>query len=124
MVTKASTHVAQSMHLSQPAVSKLIADLEYAIGFKLFVRSKGSALTVTPEAEYFYHGVERSFIGVDALKKTADDIRNLSTGNLHIVSLPALAFSFLPHVIRAFQKRHPGVSIHLDRKSTRLNSSH
>src|SRR3546814_1891322 len=70
-------------------------DLEYAIGFKLFVRSKGSALTVTPEAEYFYHEVERSFIGVDALKKTADDIRNLSTGNLHIASLPALAFSFL-----------------------------
>src|SRR3546814_12084006 len=59
-----------------------------------------------------------SFIGVDALKKTADDIRNLSTGNLHIASLPALAFSFLPHVIRAFQKRHPGVSIHLDTHSS------
>src|SRR3546814_14350571 len=59
-----------------------------------------------------------SFIGVDALKKTADDIRNLSTGNLHIASLPALAFSFLPHVIRAFQQRHPGVSIHLDTHSS------
>jgi DNA-binding transcriptional LysR family regulator len=118
MVTRSITQAAQSMHLSQPAVSKLIADLEYAIGFKLFVRSKGSALTVTPEAEYFYHEVERSFIGVDALKKTADDIRNLSTGNLHIASLPALAFSFLPHVIRAFQKRHPGVSIHLDTHSS------
>src|SRR3546814_2837607 len=59
MVTRSITQAAQSMHLSQPAVSKLIADLEYAIGFKLFVRSKGSALTVTPEAEYFYHEVER-----------------------------------------------------------------
>src|SRR3546814_4993782 len=49
MVTRSITQAAQSMHLSQPAVSKLIADLEYAIGFKLFVRSKGSALTVTPE---------------------------------------------------------------------------
>src|SRR3546814_3006439 len=58
MVTRSITQAAQSMHLSQPAVSKLIADLEYAIGFKLFVRTKGSALTVTPEAEYFYH--ERS----------------------------------------------------------------
>src|SRR3546814_18341 len=64
MVTRSITQAAQSMHLSQPAVSKLIADLEYAIGFKLFVRTKGSALTVTPEAEYFYHEVERSFIGV------------------------------------------------------------
>src|SRR3546814_7046463 len=37
---------------------------------------------------------------------------------LHSASLPALAFSFLPHVIRAFQKRHPGVSIHLDTHSS------
>src|SRR3546814_17995107 len=83
MVTRSITQAAQSMHLSQPAVSKLIADLEYAIGFKLFVRSKGSALTVTPEAEYFYHEVERSFIGVDALKKTADDIRDRKSTRLN-----------------------------------------
>ena len=118
MLAGSVTQAAQSMHLSQPAVSKLIADLEYAIGFKLFVRSKGSALTVTPEAGYFFHEVERSFIGIDALKKTASDIRNLSTGNLHIASLPALSFSFLPQVIRAFQKDHPGVSIHLDTHSS------
>lgn len=118
MLTGSVTHAAQSMHLSQPAVSKLIADLEYAIGFKLFVRTKGSALTVTPEAGYFFHEVERSFIGVDALKKTASDIRNLSTGNLHIASLPALSFNFLPEVIRAFREDHPGVSIHLDTHSS------
>ncbi len=107
------THAAQTMHLSQPAVSKLIADLEHAIGFKLFVRTKGSALTITPEAEFFFHEVERSFIGIDALKQAARDIRNLSTGNLHIASLPALTFSFMPRVIRDFRQQHPGVSIRL-----------
>lgn len=113
MLTGSVTQAAQSMHLSQPAVSKLIADLEYAIGFKLFVRSKGSALTVTPEAGYLFQEVERSFIGIDALKQTAGDIRNLSTGNLYIASLPALSFSFLPRVIRDFRRNHPGVSIRL-----------
>ena len=107
------TQAAQTMHLSQPAVSKLIADLEHAIGFDLFIRTRGSALTVTPEAEYFYHEVERSFIGIDALKRTASDIRHLSAGNLHIVALPALANSFLPRVIRVFRDRHPSVSIKL-----------
>jgi DNA-binding transcriptional LysR family regulator len=107
------TQAAQSMHLSQPAVSKLIADLEHAIGFELFIRARGSALTVTPEAEYFFHEVERSFIGIDALKRTANDIRNLSAGNLHIVSLPALANSFLPRVIRVFRERYAGVTIKL-----------
>lgn len=113
MTSGSITHAAQTMHLSQPAVSKLIADLEHAIGFKLFVRTKGSALTVTPEAEFFLHEVERSFIGIDALKQAARDIRNLSTGNLHIASLPALSFSFMPRVIRDFRRKHPGVSIRL-----------
>lgn len=107
------TSAAHTMHLSQPAVSKLIADLEHTIGFKLFVRTKGSALTVTPEAEFFFHEVERSFIGLDGLKRTADNIRNLATGNLQIASLPALSFNFLPRVISEFHKRHPGVSIRL-----------
>ena len=113
MTSRSVTQAAQSMNLSQPAVSKLIADLEHAIGFKLFVRSKGSALTVTPEAELFFHEVERSFIGIDAIKRAANDIRNLRTGNLHIASLPALSYSFLPRVIREFRQRHPGVSIRL-----------
>ena len=78
MKTGSITQAAQSMHLSQPAVSKLIGDLEHALGFDLFIRARGSALTVTPEAEYFFHEVERSFIGIDALKQAARDIRNLS----------------------------------------------
>lgn len=113
MTAGSITHAAQSMHLSQPAVSKLIADLEHALGFRLFVRSKGSGLTVTPEAEFFFHEVERSFIGVEALKRTASSIRSLATGSLHIASLPALSFSFLPRVIGDFHRRYPGVSIRL-----------
>jgi DNA-binding transcriptional LysR family regulator len=113
MLTGSVTQAAQVMHLSQPAVSKLIADLEYAIGFRLFVRSKGSALTVTPEAGYFYHEVERSFMGVDALKRAANDIRNLSSGNLHVAALPALSFSFMPKVLSEFRREHPNVAIRL-----------
>ena len=113
MTAGSITHAAQTMHLSQPAVSKLIADLEHSLGFRLFVRSKGSGLTVTPEAEFFFHEVERSFIGIEGLKRTATSIRNLATGSLHIASLPALSFSFLPRVIGDFHKRYPGVSIRL-----------
>jgi DNA-binding transcriptional LysR family regulator len=113
MLTGSVTQAAQVMHLSQPAVSKLIADLEYAIGFRLFVRTKGSALTVTPEAGYFYHEVERSFMGVDALKRAANDIRNLSSGNLHVAALPALSFSFMPRVMSEFRREHPNVIIRL-----------
>ena len=58
MLSGSVTQAAAALHISQPAVSKLLADLEYHLGFPLFVRSKGVALTVTPEADVFFHEVE------------------------------------------------------------------
>lgn len=118
MQSHSITQAAESMHLSQPAVSKLIVELEHSIGFELFTRKRGSALAITPEAEFFFHEVERSFIGIDALKRAATEIRNLRAGSLHIVSLPALAYSFLPRVIRVFRDRYPAVSIRLHTHSS------
>lgn len=118
MLSGSVTQAAASLHISQPAVSKLVADLEHQVGFKLFVRSKGVALSVTPEADIFFHEVERSFAGIAVLKRAAADIRNTSTGTLRIAALPALAVSFLPAVIRTFNARHPGVSIQLQTRSS------
>lgn len=118
MLSGSVTQAAASLRISQPAVSKLLADLEHQVGFRLFVRSKGVALTVTPEADIFFHEVERSFAGIAVLKRAAADIRNTSTGTLRIAALPALAVSFLPSVIRTFRKRHPGVSIQLQTRSS------
>ncbi len=118
MLSGSVTQAAVSLHISQPAVSKLLADLEHQVGFKLFLRSKGVALTVTPEADIFFHEVERSFAGIAVLKRAAADIRNTSTGTLRIAALPALAVSFLPAVIAKFRERHPGVSIQLQTRSS------
>ena len=118
MLSGSVTQAASALHISQPAVSKLLADLEHQVGFKLFVRFKGVALTVTPEADIFFHEVERSFAGIAVLKRAAEDIRNTSTGTLRIAALPALAVSFLPAVITTFRSRHPGVSIQLQTRSS------
>jgi DNA-binding transcriptional LysR family regulator len=112
------SQAAKDMHLSQPAVSKLLADLEHAIGFALFLRSRGAALLPTPEAELFHQEVERSIVGVAALKRIAQDIRNLSTGTVRIAALPALAVSFLPAVVKRFQDRHPNVTIQIQTRSS------
>lgn len=118
MLSGSVTQAAQSMYLSQPAVSKLLSDLEHDLGFLLFKRTKGSSLTVTPEADAFFYEVERSFSGIAALKKVAEDIRNMATGTLRIAALPALAVSFLPKVIAAFRVEHPGVTIQLQTRSS------
>lgn len=118
MLTGSVTGAAERLYLSQPAVSRLISDLERAVGFKLFERVKGSALVPTPEAEGFHLEVERSFSGLQELRRVADDIRNFGSGNLRIACLPALATSFLPGVIRDFLRKHPTVRVNLQTRSS------
>jgi len=60
------TEAAKMMHISQPSVSRLIADLEQSAGFPLFLRV-GRGLTPTVEGRHFYEGVEGMFVGIDRL---------------------------------------------------------
>ena len=118
MVAGSVTNAAEYLHISQPAVSRLIAELERSIGFSLFVRAKGCALSPTPEAESFYRDVDRNFAGLETIKKAADDIRNFKSGHLRIASLPALAMGFLPSVIDKFRRAHPSVTVQLQTRSS------
>ncbi len=112
------TNAAQSLHLSQPAVSRLIADLERSVGFRLFERIRGSTPVATPEAEAFFQEVERSFTGLQALRRIANDIRNFRSGNLRIACLPALSTGFVPTVIGRFLEEHPEVRVQLQTRSS------
>lgn len=118
MISGSVTNAAEHLHVSQPAVSRLIADLEASVGFSLFVREKGSALAPTSEAESFYQEVDRNFAGLSALKRAAEDIRNFRSGQLRIASLPALAMGFLPAVIQKFHAKHPFVTVQLQTRSS------
>jgi DNA-binding transcriptional LysR family regulator len=118
MMTGSITNAADSLHLSQPAVSRLLADLERSVGFMLFERVKGSVPVATPEGAALFQEVERSFAGLQVLKQAAIDIRNFRTGSLRIVCLPALANGFIPTVIKSFRQANPAVKIQLQARSS------
>lgn len=114
------TAAAERLYVTQPAVTRLIQDLEHTVGFALFERRKGR-LTPTVEAQVLYEEVERSFTGLDKILRTAEDIRAFNVGTLRIAALPALALGFLPRVIRRFSELHPNVGISLQiRSSTKV----
>lgn len=118
MMTGSVTNAADYLYVSQPAISRLVADLERSIGFSLFVRAKGSALVPTPEANSFYRDVNRNFAGLEVIKKAANDIKNFRSGQLRIASLPALAMGFLPVVIHKFREEHPDITVQLQTRSS------
>lgn len=107
------TRASETMHLSQPAVTRLIATLEEDLGFRLFERTSGGVIP-TPEATAFAAEVDRYFLGVGRLEQVAEEIRELRQGNVRVASMPALASDLLPDVIATFHKDHPAVHIALD----------
>jgi DNA-binding transcriptional LysR family regulator len=119
MVMRAGTvtAAAERLRISQPAVSRLLSQLESKTGLRLFVRAN-QRLHPTPEAMLFHREVERSFVGLEKLDRAAESIKNAATGALRIASIPVVGLAFLPRVIALYRQAHPGVSISLQTRSS------
>lgn len=89
------TEAAKMMRISQPSVSRLIADLERSAGFPLFARV-GRGLAPTVEGKTFYKGVEGMFVGIDRLEDLAMSIRTSQGGTISISTIQSMALIELP----------------------------
>jgi DNA-binding transcriptional LysR family regulator len=112
MMSGSASRASELLNITQPAVSRSIAELESAVGFGLFDRVRGR-LVPTPEGQLFYKDVTASFTGMDRLRSAAARIRDFGSGSLRIASLAALGSTLVPRAIRAFRKTHPNIAITL-----------
>ncbi|WP_420413692.1 LysR substrate-binding domain-containing protein [Roseibium sp.] len=115
--TSSVTEAAKRIHITQPAASRLLSDLEHQVGYPLFSRVK-NRLTPTPEAQALFEEVERSFIGLDTIAEAAREIGTYRRGTLHIAGMPAMALEFLPSIIGSFCKERPDISVALQIRSS------
>jgi len=105
------------MHISQPSVSRLVADLEYAVGFPLFVRV-GRGLTPTVEGRHFYEGVEGMFIGIDRLDELAKSIRTSQGGVISIGAIQSISTIELPKAIGRLYNVNPEIRFEIQSRNT------
>ena len=110
------TKTASLLGISQPAVSRLISDLEKTVGFKLFNRS-GRKLEATLEARLFAEEVTQSMSGLKRIEQAAQNIRDFNHVQLRLVSTPSFATTLAPLLIEKFSKRHPNVHVCLEIQS-------
>lgn len=110
MTTGTTARAAEVLHISQPAVSKAVAEMERAIGFLLFHRVKGR-LQPTAEGQMLFREVEQAFTGLAHLRGAAARIRDYGSGELRIGCLSALSTNVLPRALAAFMARHPQVAV-------------
>ena len=95
------TAAADYIHITQPAVSRLISGLERNIGFKLFQRVKGRLLP-SEKGKAFYLEVSKAYSAIESLSECASVIKNNNFGNLHIAAFPMLSSNFLPRLLGQF----------------------
>ncbi len=112
MLTGAMTAAAAAIHVTQPAVSRLIRDLERELGLTLFNR-RGNLVVATAEAHALLAEVERSFIGLKQIRDFAEDLRVGRGGTLRIAALPAMV-AYVPRVVAAFSQQHPRLKLLVD----------
>ena len=107
--TGSLTEAAATLHITQPAASKLLANAEMQLGFKLFERVKGR-LVATREAEILTPEIARLSQDLNGVRKRAASLRERPHGHLRLGCAPALGLGLLPQVIRASRDTRPGMT--------------
>mgnify|MGYP003671598531 FL=1 len=113
MITGTITGAGEIMSVSQPAVSRLISDLEATLGFTLFDRVRGRLLP-TEAAGRFFQGVEKFHVGLEQLDRIADQIRTQKPADLKVCATPAMSTYIFPKAVRSFQEVYPAVDLVID----------
>ncbi len=107
------TQAAEMLHVSQPAISRMLGDLEHELGFRLFRRANRK-LVATKEGLAFYQEVQRAFISLKEITEAGRAIREYRTGQLRLISIPSVAASIMPRLLVRFAKHHPDISVILE----------
>ncbi|MNJ31929.1 HTH-type transcriptional regulator CynR [compost metagenome] len=97
---------AQLLHVTQPAVSKILQHAEAQLGFPLFLRVRGK-LQITPEALALEREVDKVSDSVEGVRRLAASLRRQPGMSLRIGATPALALSLFGPVISLWSERHP-----------------
>ena len=111
-----ATAAARSLGLSQPAVSRLLAQFEADLGFKLFHRNKGR-LVPTSQALLLFEEVDLALQGIERISVLAGDIRETNVGQLRVVAPPSFAEGPLVKLVASFLAKHPKIHLTIDSRT-------
>lgn len=105
------TRAAQKLLVSQPALSRQIADLEDELGVKLFNRQPRH-LTLTPAGQYLYEQAKEILTLASKTKSNLQSSAVIS-GDLTIAAGESLAMQRLMNIVSNIIRDYPTVKIHI-----------
>lgn len=106
------TRAARELHVSQPALTVQIRQMEDAIGAPLFDRNTRS-VSLTRVGRELAAQLERVQDELDNILGEAREVASRRVGVVHMACIPSFAGSVLPDAIAAFRKEHPNIAFSL-----------
>jgi len=103
---------AEAMGYTPSAISQLIAALENDLGLNLLIRSK-KGVKPTPEGAKLIPIVRSYLAREKEMYELASEMQGLSVGNLTIAAYPSVATTWLPGIVRNFQKDFPSIEFNI-----------
>lgn len=106
---------AQTLHVTQSAVSQAIKSLENQLGINLFFR-QGRNVSLTYEGDILYQHVEKAFHFIKSAENSIQNIRLLDEGTIFIGASDTITRFFLMESIKTFHVDHPKVKMAINNR--------
>jgi DNA-binding transcriptional LysR family regulator len=103
---------ADNLHLSQPAVSRHIAELESELGVRLFDRNTREVVP-TEAGRYLESAIERVLDELEGVLEHVHSEGERKRGKVHVASVPTLSASLMPVCIADCARDYPELTIQL-----------
>ena len=106
------TAAADSLKISQPAISKTLGIIEKNLNFKLFLR-KGKKLVPTHEADDLFEHASIVHSQLKSFNAIANTYKTRSIDFINIGTTPSLAEGIVPGIIKKYNKYNPDIKFNL-----------
>lgn len=97
---------AQVLHISQPAVTKVLQHAELQLGMPLFERVRGK-LYPKPEAHRLFAETEKLNRDLQGIRRLAASLKGRALETVRLVSTPTIAVSVLPEAVTQWRAGFP-----------------
>jgi LysR family carnitine catabolism transcriptional activator len=108
--SKSFAEAGEILHLSQPALSISMKNLEETVGGKLLARSTRT-LSLTPEGKLFLPIAKRLLSDFDDAFIELSELFSLKRGNLSLAAMPSFASTHLPQHLLAFTTKYQEIKV-------------
>lgn len=104
------TKAAAALHVSQPALSQQVRQLEESLGAQLFDRT-GRTTRLTDAGEAYLQYVRRAAQELQEARRAIHDVSDLSRGSLRVAVTPTFTTYLVGPLVEAFHSRYPNITL-------------